>query len=154
MIHDRSYDFSFSGLKTAALYWLRDHSLAALPTGLSLPAGIFGTQPSEPTRADFCASFEQAIIDVLVTKTMRAAEEHKPKSIILGGGVSANKKLREALTVAVQTDLPETNIHLPPQGYSMDNGAMIAVAGYYQALNKNFTSWETLAANPNWRIDR
>jgi N6-L-threonylcarbamoyladenine synthase len=137
MIHDKSYDFSFSGLKTAALYWLRDNSVG-----------------EKISQADFCASFEHAIIDVLVTKTKRAAIEHKPKSIILGGGVSANKKLREALTIAVQKDFPKTNIHLPPPGYSMDNGAMIAVAGYYQALSKNFTDWSQLAANPNWRIDR
>lgn len=138
MLHDPSFNFSFSGLKTAALYWLRDNPL----------------ESGKISKADFCASFEQAIIDVLIEKTLRAAREYCPRSIILGGGVSANPKLRSTLSEVMNKEFPGTNIHLPPPGYSMDNGAMIAVAGYYQAVEKNFTPWEKLAANPNWRIDQ
>jgi N6-L-threonylcarbamoyladenine synthase len=67
MLDKNNFDFSFAGLKTSALYWLRDNKLESID--------------------DFCASFEQAIIDVLVGKTLKAAQKYNPKTIILGGGV-------------------------------------------------------------------
>lgn len=132
MLDQNNFDFSFSGLKTSALYWLRDHK--NLDT------------------ADFCASIEQAIVDVLVTKTMRAAKQYQPKSIILSGGVAANKKLRVTLGDCIQSQLPSTGYLLPALQYAMDNGAMIAAAGYYQAMQKNFTPWSEISVNPNWKV--
>ncbi len=146
------WDFSFAGLKTSALYWLRDHNLAAVKIlPYNLPAGIYGQQPNPITINDFCASFEQAIIDVLVGKTTKAALKHQPKTIIIGGGVAANKKLRDTLTQAI-TPL-NCELRIPDFKYCMDNAAMIAVAGYYQAKNKKFTKWNKLIANPNWEIN-
>lgn len=145
--------FSFAGLKTAALYYLRDHKLAAMTINpIRLPAGIFGVIPESPTINDFCASFEQAIIDVLVTKTLHAAKRYEPKSILLVGGVSANQKLRHTLGAAIREEFKLINYHLSPLAYAMDNGAMIAAAGYYQALKINFTNWRDLIANPNWQL--
>lgn len=132
MLNQNNFDFSFSGLKTACLYWLQKNPKFYLP--------------------DFCASFEQTIVDVLVEKTLRAALKHKPKSIILGGGVSANKKLRETLKNRLSKTLPNATLFVPSIKYCMDNAAMIAVAGYYQAKNKKFTSWKKLNANPNWEL--
>lgn len=153
MIDSKDYNFSFSGLKTSALYWLRDHKLAAAQVNsFNLPAGVFGQAPVEPTINDFCASFEQAIIDVLVAKTMKAAKEYKPKTIILGGGVSANPKLRQTLQVEITKQFPDTSFQIPELKYAMDNGAMIAVAGYYHAIQKEFTSWKKIKADPNWRL--
>lgn len=153
MIDSPDYDFSFSGLKTSVLYWLRDHKLAPFHINpLNQPAGIFGVQAEEPTINDFCASFEQAIIDVLVSKTIKAAKEFKPKTIILGGGVSANPKLRQTLQAVIADKFPETSFQIPQLKYAMDNGAMIAVAGYYHALKNEFTSWKDIKANPNWRL--
>lgn len=165
LIKKDNFDFSFAGLKTSALYWLRDHSLAAdkiLP--YNLPAGIYGQQPNPITINDFCASFEQAIIDVLVGKTLKAALKYQPKTIILGGGVAANKKLRETLEKEIKIHSPISNFQrkvawqprcftqFPISKYCMDNAVMIAVAGYYKAQNKKFTKWNKLIANPNWEI--
>lgn len=174
MLNQAGYDFSFAGLKTSALYWLRDHTLGGViarseerttwqspRTRNQVSIGNKGI-PTLPTVArddavklqDFCASFEQAIIDVLITKTFRATEKYRPKTIVLAGGVSANKKLRTTLEEMVKNNFPQTSVLLSAPGYSMDNGAMIAVAGYYKALQKKFTSWKDVRVNPNWRIDQ
>ncbi|OGH79077.1 MAG: tRNA (adenosine(37)-N6)-threonylcarbamoyltransferase complex transferase subunit TsaD [Candidatus Magasanikbacteria bacterium RIFCSPHIGHO2_02_FULL_48_18] len=151
MIHDEGFDLSFSGLKTAALYWLRDHTLSAgRILSIGLPSGVTGIQAEEPTIHDFCASFEQAIVDVLVLKTMRAVEAHKPNIVILAGGVAANIKLRQTLGALVQTQNAELRTPLIP--YCMDNAGMIATAGYYKAEQKTYTPWRELTADPNWRV--
>ncbi|EKD43825.1 MAG: hypothetical protein ACD_72C00102G0004, partial [uncultured bacterium] len=115
MMKENNFDFSFSGLKTSALYWLQKNEL-----------------DNKITKNDFCASFEQAIIDTLIYKTIRAIKEINPKTLILAGGVSANKKLRETLAKTISTQYPETKFFYPELKYCMDNAAMIAVAGYYQ----------------------
>lgn len=143
-------DFSFAGLKTAALYYLRDNELSVGGLGEGMPAGIFGVTPTAPSINDFCASFEQAITDVIIEKTCRAAKLHKPTTIILGGGVSANKKIRESLRAALTEEYPEAIFLTPEPKYAMDNGAMIATAGYFQAQNHNFTSWKEIQADPSW----
>lgn len=152
MLDDDSFDMSFSGLKTAALYWLRDNNLAAVETvntnGFKLPVGVTGIPNNGPTISDFCASFEQAIVDVLVTKTLRAVKQHKPASIILAGGVSANSKLRTTLASA----LGDTPLLLPERKYCMDNAAMIATAGYFKAKKNECAPWQELVVNPNWKV--
>jgi N6-L-threonylcarbamoyladenine synthase len=155
MLAADNFDFSFSGLKTAALYWLRDNPLSAMKLyPLQLPVGIAG-QPREPiTIHDFCASFEQAIVDVLVTKTIRAAKKYNAKTIILGGGVSANKKLRKTLETQIQQQLSDTTFYVPQPKYAMDNAAMIAVAGYEKAKHNKYTDWRELKADPNWKIEQ
>ncbi len=143
MLRDDNYDFSFAGLKTSALYWLRDNALISSPKSQKLKA---------VSSHDFCASFEQANIDVLAAKTVRAAQKLQPKTIILAGGVSANKKLRRVL----KTELAArgfSDFRLSTLDYCMDNAAMIAVAGYYHALKKDFTSWKKIQADPNWSLD-
>lgn len=145
-------DFSFAGLKTATLYYLRDNELNVGGLDAGMPAGIFGVTPTAPSINDFCASFEQAITDVLVEKTVRAAKSHKPKTVILGGGVSANKKIRESLRVALSEECPEAIFLTPEPKYAMDNGAMIATAGYFQAEKNNFTSWKEIQADPGWEV--
>ncbi|MBT3539108.1 tRNA (adenosine(37)-N6)-threonylcarbamoyltransferase complex transferase subunit TsaD [Candidatus Parcubacteria bacterium] len=132
MIHSKDFDMSFSGLKTAALYHLRDNP--------------------DTDKNDFCASFEQAIVDLLVHKTIKAAKKYNPKTIVLAGGVSANKKLRETLKKVIQKEIPSSEFKIPELKYSMDNAAMIAVTAYNHAKNKNFTPWNKLQADPNWKI--
>lgn len=130
MLDKNNLNFSFSGLKTAALYWLRDNELG-----------------KDISIEDFCASFETAIVEVLVKKTQKAIAKHNPKTIILGGGVSANRKLRKDLEKSINIPLL-----YPNSKYCMDNGAMIAVAGYYKATKKDFTDWKDIKANPNWKV--
>jgi len=132
MLKQDNFDFSFSGLKTACLYYLQKNP--------------------NINKNDFCASFEQAIIDVLTAKTIKASLEYKPKTIILGGGVSANKKLRETLKIKIAQELPTVQFLIPDLKYTMDNAVMIAVAGYYQASKKKFTPWNKIKANPVWEL--
>jgi N6-L-threonylcarbamoyladenine synthase len=105
-----TWNFSFSGLKTAVLRTVR----AFEKENRSLPV------------ADLAASFQKAVVDVLFTKTMKAAREYQVKSILVAGGVSANRALREAFQS--QTEFP---VHIPPLNLCTDNAAMIAAAGYY-----------------------
>lgn len=128
MIDSKSYNFSFAGLKTAVLYFLRDH-------------------PSAP-RADIAASVEQAIIDVLVTKTLRAAKEYKVKTILLGGGVSANQKLRKTL----KQELTAYNLLLPPSSLTTDNAGMIAIAAHYHAIHNHVSTFGRIKPDPNWDL--
>ena len=132
MLEQKNFNFSFAGLKTSALYWLQKNS--------------------QFNKNDFCASFEQAIIDVLTAKTIKASLKYKPKTIILGGGVSANKKLRETLKIKIAQELPTVQFLIPDLKYTMDNAVMIAVAGYYQASKKKFTTWNKIKANPVWEL--
>ncbi|MDO8626724.1 MAG: tRNA (adenosine(37)-N6)-threonylcarbamoyltransferase complex transferase subunit TsaD [Candidatus Magasanikbacteria bacterium] len=153
MLKDKNYDFSFAGLKTSALYYLRDHKLAAMHINpVQMPAGILGQMPEEPTINDFCASVEQAIVDVLVGKTMRAVAAYKPQTVLLVGGVAANQKLRETLRSEIARLLPTPYFLLPSLKHCMDNGAMIAAAGFWKARNQEFTPWQELKANPNLAI--
>jgi N6-L-threonylcarbamoyladenine synthase len=114
MLHDKNYDFSFSGLKTAVLYYLRDHA---------------GTAKD---KADVAASFEQAAVDVLAQKTLRAAETYGAKSVILCGGVAANEHLRKDLARAAKQQ--GCSFLAPRPVYNFDNAAMIGAAGYLAYL--------------------
>lgn len=110
----KNYEFSFSGLKTSVLYFLRDNPLF--------------------NKADIAASFQRAAIDVLTKKTMRAAEEFGAKTILLCGGVSANKPLQKSLKVESQK--LKVQFIVPDFEYNTDNAAMIAVAGHMSLLGK------------------
>ena len=163
MLNDNTFAFSFAGLKTAALYWLRDHGLAAAHVNpLSFPAGYLGqgTATSDRFRPAHLRYFSyepktdnfQAIVEVLTVKTLRAAEKFRPRTVVLGGGVSANKKLRETLARAIGATTAQTPVLIPHLRYTADNGAMIAAAGYYRAIRKEFTAWSEIVVNPNWEV--
>ncbi|MDD5715987.1 MAG: tRNA (adenosine(37)-N6)-threonylcarbamoyltransferase complex transferase subunit TsaD [Patescibacteria group bacterium] len=136
MLNRQGYDFSFSGLKTAVLYLIKNAY-----RGKNIPTN------------DVCASFQQAVIDVLVGKTVRAAMEVGARSVLLAGGVAANAPLREQLRSAVgnigASGLP---FHTPPIELCTDNAGMIAITGYYRALRKRYSAWNTLDAYPNWEL--
>lgn len=121
-------EFSFSGLKTAVI--------AAIERDPDL------------NRADLCASFQQAIIDLLVSKTMRIAQENDLRQIALAGGVALNQSLRTALEHAGQK--LDCQLFVPRNDLCMDNGAMVAGAAYflYQERGSNPLGIETLANAP------
>ncbi|MDO8509708.1 MAG: tRNA (adenosine(37)-N6)-threonylcarbamoyltransferase complex transferase subunit TsaD [bacterium] len=159
MIKSHDYDFSFSGLKTSALYWLRDNKLATmnttpLRTMFSWMPSRYGQAAGPITINDFCASFEQAIVDVLTEKTLNAINKFKPKTVILAGGVAANTKLRETLDFKIKQLLSPPQFLVPEIKYCMDNAVMIAVAGYKKAVKKDFTAWKDLKVDPNWELGR
>lgn len=135
MLNRDDFMFSFSGLKTQVLYQLRRDA-----SRLS----------DEKYRADIAASFQEAVVDVLVQKTMRAAGKYLPKSIVLAGGVAANIALRERLVESGQHHgIP---VHLPDFKYSLDNAAMIGAAGYFRSLRGISADPLTLKVDPNLDI--
>ncbi len=133
MLNKKNYEFSFSGLKTAVLYYMRD-SDAPLRGDRSSDRKRRGHKLSSPKKADVAASFQQAAVDVLVGKTMRAVDEFSAKSILLSGGVAANKALREAL--AYESKKRGKAFLVPDFMYNTDNASMIAIAGYMKFLRE------------------
>jgi N6-L-threonylcarbamoyladenine synthase len=126
-------DFSFSGLKTSVLYYLRDHDADAREQLLDEHLG------------DLCASFQQAVVDALVGALRRAAAETGADHVAVVGGVSANSALRAAVQQAAESD--GFTVHVPPLAYCMDNAAMIAEAGA-RRLRAGHRSDFTLDADP------
>jgi N6-L-threonylcarbamoyladenine synthase len=118
------FNFSFSGIKTAVLYYLRDNKLR-------------DTVISEQLLADICASFQSSVVDVLVQKTIRAAKQFGVKDIAVAGGVSANSYLRSEMKRAA--DQNELQFFIPKFEYCTDNGAMIAEVGYRKCLRSMFS---------------
>lgn len=117
------YNYSFSGLKTSFLYFLRDH--------LKENENFI-----EANKADLCASLQKTIIDILINKLKRAAKDLKINEIAVAGGVSANSGLRDALL-----DLGRRHrwkVHIPPFSYTTDNAAMVCQAGYFKYLDGEF----------------
>ncbi len=135
MIASRDFDFSFSGLKTAV-------------------RGILEARGKKPKPADLCASFEEAVCEVLVTKTIAAAKRARAKTVLLGGGVAANTRLRTLLAAAVAERLPRARYAEPDLPWTSDNAAMIAAAGYFALKQKRFADPLTLAPDSGWELGR
>lgn len=133
MIDSSSFDFSFSGLKTAVLYLIKQ----------------FNGDRLKNVKRDIAHEFQQAVIDVLVDKTLKAANYYKVKTIMLSGGVSANSLLRREFE-------RKTNFLVPPKNLCTDNAVMIAVAGYYKYsatyLKKKPNKWYNINANANEKL--
>ncbi len=166
MMEAKNYNFSFAGLKTAVLYFYNDviaRSPSAAADGrrsnpnddeiASPPLDKLEADRNDRNiKANIAASLEQAIIDVLISKTLRAAKEFKAKTILLGGGVSANQKLRRALAQAVKKNLPTSDFRHPTSDLTTDNAGMIAVAAFYHALFSHVTTYDKVKADPNWEL--
>ena len=118
-----NYDYSFSGLKTSFLYLLRDE---------------LKTNPNfiEENKNDLCASLQHTVIDILMTKLRKAVKDLGIKQVAVAGGVSANSALRAAFEDHAKRY--KWNIHIPKFSYTTDNGAMVAIAGYFKYLDKEF----------------
>ena len=123
MLEPGSLDFSFSGIKSAVLNTLNTARMKG----------------EEVKAADVAASFQEAIVDVLVKKTIMALERTKAPTLVLAGGVAANTLLRERLTEVAEKK--RIAFSYPPPILCTDNGAMIATAGYYRYLAKDFAPW-------------
>ena len=98
---------------------------------------------------EYCYEFQQAVVDVLIRKTIKAAAEYKVKTIMLSGGVAANIELRKQMAEAVADQAPDMGFLIPELQYTTDNAAMVAAAGYFHALRKDFTPWQKLRADCN-----
>lgn len=138
MIDSKNYDFSFSGLKTALLYLTQD----------------IGPKKTKKYRQAIAYEFQGAIVDVLVEKTMKAAKEFKTKSIILAGGVSANKRLKEKFQEKLKKEKLNIKLLVPKLEYATDNAIMIALAGFFQYIKQGKESfdWRKIEADSNLRL--
>lgn len=134
MINSKNLDFSFSGLKTALLYQLqKDKSW-------------------ENRVAEYCFVYQQVIIDILVSKTIKAAKKYGAKSVLLSGGVSANRELRENLEKAVKDKLTGVNFLVPEMIYTTDNATMIATAAAFKIKNKESVTFNKLKVDPSLQL--
>jgi len=151
MIQQNNLDFSFSGLKTAVLYSLKHLNTKAPARNDSQAKRSDSGRLKHKLICDMCASFQQAVIDVLVSKTLRAIKQHSVKSFLLGGGVAANSELRKQLKEKIEKlnaygrviNHPltpslkrrgenEVQIFIPELKFTGDNAAMIAVAAFFK----------------------
>ncbi|ETB63667.1 TPA: tRNA (adenosine(37)-N6)-threonylcarbamoyltransferase complex transferase subunit TsaD [Candidatus Nomurabacteria bacterium] len=127
MMYSKDYDFSFSGLKTAVLYMIRDIG-----------------ELTDDIKRKIAKEFEDAAFEVLSYKTMKAIREYKIKTLIVGGGVSASPQLKKVITNEIKkvrkSDFLKIKAHFPGRGHTGDNALMIAIAGYYQYKNKKYTT--------------
>jgi N6-L-threonylcarbamoyladenine synthase len=121
--HISGYDYSFSGLKTSFLYTLRD-AIKEEPDFIRLHT------------ADLCASLQATVVDILMNKLRKAAKDLGMKEIAVAGGVSANSGLRDAFRE--HAEKLGWNIYLPPNAFTTDNAAMVAVTGYYKYIAHDF----------------
>lgn len=144
MLKYKNLDFSFAGLKTAVRYLVEKHPLLG--------------KEGKPRRgragvvADLCASAQRAITDVLVEKTLRAALQHKPKEILLAGGVAANKELRTRLARETKKLSWRPSYHQPPLGLCMDNAGMIGLAAAHFSRTPKRNTWRTTDIEPTLSI--
>ncbi len=123
MLGPDSLDFSFSGVKTAVLYHCQGQDMKGANKVDSM---------SEKQIADIAASFQAAVIDVLVEKTRRAVDTIGAKTVLLGGGVAANNALRTALRVMCDSYVPARNLLIAPKPYCTDNAVMVASLAYHK----------------------
>ncbi|MDR1762670.1 MAG: tRNA (adenosine(37)-N6)-threonylcarbamoyltransferase complex transferase subunit TsaD [Dysgonamonadaceae bacterium] len=125
--HIAGYDYSFSGLKTSFLYFLRDR-LQENPNYI------------EENKADLCASLQKTVVEILMQKLRKAAKDLNIREVAVAGGVSANSGLRKAFEEHAARY--RWKIHIPPFAFTTDNAAMVAMSGYFKYLAGDFASMD------------
>ncbi|HLB95794.1 MAG TPA: tRNA (adenosine(37)-N6)-threonylcarbamoyltransferase complex transferase subunit TsaD, partial [Patescibacteria group bacterium] len=130
----KGYNFSFSGLKTAVLYKVKE--LQSQRITINHYQSLVAHE------------FQQTVIDILIGKTVQAAYEYRPKSICLCGGVAANRELRQQMAKAVSCLPHHPSFHIPSLKLSTDNAAMIGIAAAYQSPKK-YTTYKNINADAN-----
>jgi N6-L-threonylcarbamoyladenine synthase len=123
MIDSNTCDFSFAGLKTAVLYLLKNNQ-----------------DITEEEKKHIAREFEDAVADVLWKKTSQALAETGARTLVIGGGVSANTHIRRFLKENMRSEYPEVALHIPAAALTTDNAIMIALAGFFRARRKEFTT--------------
>lgn len=137
MIDSGDYDFSFSGIKTA------------------VKRLVEANEPlTEDIKKHIALEFEEAAVEVLIAKTMRAIEEFGAETVLVGGGVSANTHIRESLAQAIKDYGYSTRLLIPPPALATDNALMIALAGYFRALKKEYADFDSVHAQGNLKLTK
>ncbi|WP_025728167.1 tRNA (adenosine(37)-N6)-threonylcarbamoyltransferase complex transferase subunit TsaD [Atopobacter phocae] len=137
MMEENHYDFSFSGLKSSVINTLHNQE----------------QRGESVIKENVAASFQAAVVEVLVTKTMRALKEYPVKQLIIAGGVAANRGLREGLTEALEQLDDAPRLLMPPLSLCGDNAAMIGAVAYLQWQAQDFAA-SNVNAYPGWEIDQ
>ena len=137
MIKQKNYDFSFAGLKTAVLYDF-----------LKRPEKV---RKSKEYKILMAKEVQQAVIDVLISKTIKSAKEFGANLIILGGGVAANEELRHQFKLNIQHPTSNIKLLISPKEFCTDNGVMIAITGYFNK-EKRTKDFDKIVAEPNLKI--
>jgi len=138
MIYQKNYDFSFSGLKTAVLYDFKNRPSKVRKSKIYIP--------------EMTKEVQQAVIDVLIYKTLKVAKNFKARVIILGGGVAANRELRKQFQKRIKKELPNIQYLISNIQFCTDNAAMVGVAGYFHYLKGEKYNLEKIKANANLKI--
>lgn len=134
MLNSADFDFSFSGLKTALLYLLQKDKTWKK----RIPA--------------YCFYYQEAIIEILIAKTLKAAKKIQARTVMLSGGVSANTELRQRLAEAVANDLYKVNFLTPDRSYTTDNAAMIAAAAVYRFRRGKIIDFKKLRVDASLQL--
>jgi len=137
MMYSKDYDFSFSGLKTAVLYDYKKRNKKI--------------RTSKKYISEMAKEIQQSIIDVLIKKTIKVAKDYKVKTVILGGGVAANKELKKQFKKKIKKKIPKCFFSVPDPKSCTDNAAMIGIAGYFNK-NKALKNPQKIKVNSNLRI--
>jgi N6-L-threonylcarbamoyladenine synthase len=135
LLNKPNFNFSFSGLKTALLYQLQKD------------------QDWKKRIAEYCFELQEAIVETLVKKTIKAADKFQAKAILLAGGVAANKRLREYLVEHAGKKIPGILVNIPELQYTTDNAAMIGTCAYFKiTAGWKPTKNATITADPNFEL--
>jgi len=138
LINKPNFNFSFSGLKTAVLTEV-----------INRPA------KTADRKQEICFAFEEAVVDVLCSKTIKAAKKYKPMGILLAGGVAADKRLQDELKYRIEKynlgveEKYRMNFYIPGPGMAGDNAAMIGIAAYYHILKNDLGNWRNAIVDAN-----
>ncbi len=139
IMHDGTFNFSLSGLKTAVLQKVIEFKKNS-------------TDLDDNQKMEITAAFEEAVLDVLSFKLINAAKKHLPKVIIMAGGVSANGYLREHLEKRLQDVMPDISFKTPPMALTGDNAAMIGLAAYYHVKSGDIQRWNEIHTDSNLKL--
>jgi N6-L-threonylcarbamoyladenine synthase len=135
MINSSDFNFSFSGLKTAVLYKVRE----------------LGLKKTKKLKPELAYQFQKALVEVLVEKVTKAARKYKAKTIILGGGVVANELLRFEMRKKVKNLKPKINLLIPDLNLCTDNAVIVGICGYYKykTFKNCLSNWQKIKVNLN-----
>ncbi len=147
MITESTCDFSFSGLKTAVLYTIKNKS--GKPYDISTIKEFHASDMTEKERRYLAYEFEQSVGDVLLSKTIRAIEKTNANTLVIGGGVSANIHIGNIFREKLSEKYPNMSLHIPHPSLATDNAVMIALSGFYHAQKNDYTDPKDIVASGN-----